>query len=275
MEVTTEHLAEIVRRCIFGRSYHVHSIQLEYAGQNVTIDLRASSAVGIEEMELLFRLFKSSDMTIPVWENVSPGCDTCGDGSLSLLNGLTIRNVCPFEETIREAALIRWEQELDREEAARQAEIARRERAREQEQRRQANLAKQAAAKKLKEQQDALFDNNLEAAFLRLWAVYGPLCGLKQRDFAANVARLPNGLKWLMFKMRKTHDQTISGVRKKFYETCEKAPKKMKRHLFPKGAAANMPYRFIRRQKDATTQETRRALESEGHIVFIIAGAGE
>ena len=272
MDVQIQHLATFLRDVVFAHS--VYAVDLEYTttqGQRcVRIDLRAGHPVGFEEMELLHRVFRSIDIDIPAWHGIYEGCETCGHNSIANLSGMTINDVCTFEESVREAALIKWEQELDLAEAARLASIEQQRRIREREERRKAHVAQVRAIQKLKEQQEELFKNNLEDEFQKIWNIIEPLMGMKQKEFSVSVSLLPNKIKGLLFRLRKTPDQSYAGVRKKFFDCCNSMPKKMKKELFPDGRPANLAYRFIRRESDAKTRTKQRNLELEGFKVFLI-----
>lgn len=272
MEVTIQHLADELRLAVFG--YHVHDAELRYVdgqkGQDAIIDLRAGCATGIEEMELLVRIFKSHDMQIPAWENVNPGCDTCGDDSLSLLDGLTIKDVCSLETSLYEVALIRWEQDLDRKERERLQRLAQQQADRERKERKQQHLAEQIRARKLREQQEELFQNDLDEVFDQLWNIYDPLRTLRGREFHEKILPLPRDIRILLNGFRKTkpENQTYQFIKQRFLGRCEKGPKKMKKILFPQGKRVNLRYRTIRLETDQKMRIKRRALELEGFIVF-------
>jgi hypothetical protein len=274
VEVRQQHLATFLDQSVFG--YRVDKVELRYAegqqGHDVVIDLRAECATGIEEMELLVRLFKSSDMTIPAWEDVCAGCDTCGDGSLSLLNGLVIHNACSLEETLAEAAMIRWEQDLDRLERERLQEIAREQAARDRERRQQAHRAEEIRVRKLKEQQEKLYKNNIGDVFEGLWAIYEPLLAmsLNGKEFHKRTLTLPHTIRKLFFSFRKTkpEHQNYAGIRQRFMERCDKSPKHMMKTLFPNGEQLALNYRCIRLSSDQKMREKQRQLELEGFIIF-------
>jgi hypothetical protein len=274
MDVTQQHLATFLDQSVFG--YRVDSVELRYVdsqlGQDVVLDLRAGYATGIEEMELLFRLFKSTDMVIPAWENVSAGCDTCGHGSLSLLDGLTIKNVCSLGETLAEAAMIRWEQDLDRLERERLQKIQQEQARRDRERRKQVHLAEQSRQRKLKEQQEKLYKNNIDEVFEGLWAIYEPLLAmkLKGKEFHERTLSLPHVIRKLFFGFRKTkpEHQNYAGIKHRFMDRCEKSPKHMMKALFPNGEQLSLNYRCIRWQTDQKMREKQRQLEAEGYIIF-------
>jgi len=274
VRVTLQHLATFLTQSVFD--YRVHDTELEYLEkddkQDIVINLSAGCATGIEEMELLVRLFKSTDMSIPAWETINVGCATCGDGSLSKLDGLTIRDVCPLEETLYEAGLIRWEQELDRLERERLQQIAHRQEQRERAERKKRHLADAKRKAKLKEQQEELFENNLDSIFEQLWAVYEPLLdmNLNGRDFHERTLGLPQVVRKLFFILRKTkpEHQNYGGLKRKFIECCERKPTHMMRTLFPEGKQIALNYRCLRVESDRIMRPKQRQLELEGFIVF-------
>jgi len=274
MEVEIQHLAKFLTQAVFD--YRVHDTEIEYvetdSGRNVVINLSAGCATGIEEMELLVRLFKSIDMSIPAWEMIRPGCATCGDGSLSKLDGLTIKNVCPVEDTLNEAAMIRWEQELDRLERERLAQIAYRQEQRERAERKKRHLADAKRKIKLKEQQQELLKNNIDDVFNSLWAAYEPLLAmnLKNRDFHERTLTLPSAMRKFFFILRKTkpEHQNRKGLKRRFMEYCEKSPKHAMKLLFPEGKPIALNYRALRLESDQKMRVKQRELEQAGFIVF-------
>jgi hypothetical protein len=237
MKIEKKHLEEFL-----AQIFDVYKVALSFDDNNrtATIDLEAGSPTSITELETICRIFGSFDVEIPAWDVPYKGCDTCGHGSIANLDGIIIKKCQYWDIILKEAAIVRWEQELQRAEAARIAEERARQKKEEQERRRKANIAQQKREKKLKEQRRTLLKDALRIneAFEALWAVHEPLINLRKEVYIERIKKQPKRLRWIHFKFRKTKQRDKEGLRHRFMQLCEQRPKKVAESLFPntKGA---------------------------------------
>lgn len=224
--------------------------------------------MGAQELQMLDRIFESRNFHIPAWQVLSDGCDTCGDGSIAELDYILINDAVPLSTAIANAALLKWELELDEQERQRQMEALRQRAEREREQRRQQNLAQQKAQRKLKEHIDLLFEYKLDDVFSLLWDIYQPLLGMNGREYYEHTQRLPKGIAWLLKPISKAKPQTREACKQAFLRECERAPKKMRKTLFPEGKMVELNYRCVRQQRDSEMRAKARKFRSEGFQVF-------
>ena len=267
MQVTETHLQDFLKRWVFRRT---HRVVLQCRSDSVAIRLSAEGPreVGAQELQMLDRIFESRNFHIPAWQVLSEGCDTCGDGSIAELDFILISDAAPLSTAIANAALLRWELELDEQERQRQMELLRRRQERENERRRQRSLAEQKAQRKLKTEIDLLFKYKLDDVFELLWDIYQPLLGMPGRDYYEHTQGLPKNVAWLLRPINKAKPQTKEACKEAFMRECGRAPKKMRKTLFPEGKMIELNYRCVRKQRDSVMRAQERKFRAEGFKVF-------
>lgn len=184
-----------------------------------------------------------------------------------------VENPRPEEESLRELALIRWEEDVLRERRRReQEERDRQERAR----RRAEHRAREAAnkrEKRLREEQNYLLQRGIDQVFDDLWDIYSPLIGLKQKEIYQRTEKLPKGVQWVLMKLNKGkrwnwHDKSYATLKRNFMDfALEKNPKRVAEIFFPDGEPIDLTqYRTIPHRGLGRIRDKERQLERDGYI---------